>query len=254
MFILDSFREADNDELYCHVCDLPFTNTSSKQAHFCGRPHSAEIIKKLFSVLGCTNHVKRGRRGKAVKDPSSTCSLVSRNSSAIGMESGTPLQVDVARENFSVPEPPPVPSLSTKRRYKAAGSAGNASSGPNLKDKSVLQPPLSCHTPADQAVHTELGRLATTVSHCNVPSGGAVELSCLAMGSSNTCTPTDSNSSGTALHLSLMDIVTVTDQLLMEGLAHMDELMAIGKDDHPSQSLAGVSIDKIAPTISCILQ
>lgn len=242
MFILDSFREADNDELYCHVCQLPFTNTSSKQAHFCGRPHSAEVIKKIFSVLGCSNRVRRGRRGKAIqltagkeKDPGVTCDLASLNHSAITSETSMPHQVDIATNTARIPVPPPVHGLrSSRERCKVIDSTGTSNSGLRLEEKQGLQPSFLSHCQAGQDVPDELGRVVPALSPNSFPYGTASETSCLLTGSNPTL-------AGGTEHLSLMDIVTVTDQLLIEGLSQMDGFGTVGREEHSSQPLAGVS-------------
>ena len=37
--------------MHCTMCQLSFFNSSCKQAHFCGRPHLMELIKKLEAII-----------------------------------------------------------------------------------------------------------------------------------------------------------------------------------------------------------
>ena len=56
--VMASFQCIDDPEcMYCNICRLSFYNVSNKQAHFCGRPHTIELITTIESI------VKRHKEG-----------------------------------------------------------------------------------------------------------------------------------------------------------------------------------------------
>ena len=46
-----STGQYDNSQLSCSLCHISFCNSYRKNSHFCGRPHSNELIMKLTQVL-----------------------------------------------------------------------------------------------------------------------------------------------------------------------------------------------------------
>ena len=68
--IEQSFTGVDNGQvLYCQLCGMEFSTLKTKMAHFCGKPHSQELVKKLCDVLseragvGEREGERKGERG-----------------------------------------------------------------------------------------------------------------------------------------------------------------------------------------------
>ena len=57
--VMASFQCIDDPEcMYCYMCRLSFYSASNKQAHFCGRPHTIELINTIEKI------VKRHKEGR----------------------------------------------------------------------------------------------------------------------------------------------------------------------------------------------
>ena len=67
--IKQSYHGVDNDDvLFCQLCAMEFSSLKTKMAHFCGKPHCQELMKKLCDVLNKQEGVgEKQREGRSDK-------------------------------------------------------------------------------------------------------------------------------------------------------------------------------------------
>ena len=49
--VIEESLPDDDTSLYCNLCHISFCNLSRKHYHFCGRPHTEELLSKLKKMI-----------------------------------------------------------------------------------------------------------------------------------------------------------------------------------------------------------
>ncbi|XP_011403889.1 PREDICTED: uncharacterized protein LOC105312721 isoform X2 [Amphimedon queenslandica] len=89
-----STGQYNNSELSCSLCHISFCNLYRKNSHFCGRPHSNELVMKLTQVLEESTKERTNDSDGREKDETNSSECLANDSSTDSSSVHEPQSVD----------------------------------------------------------------------------------------------------------------------------------------------------------------